>query len=355
VTLTFIDGEPLGRHTTLELGGPARHFIEARDDAAVVEALRWAAERGLPALVLGGGSNLVIADAGFDGLGLKLATRGVAFEEAGGDVRVRAAAGEPWDALVAATVERGLAGLECLSGIPGTVGATPIQNVGAYGQEVAETLVEVRVLDRRTLATEDWPAARCAFAYRDSVFKRAPDQHVVLAATFRLRRGGAPAVRYAELREALRAEPRPTLAQVREAVLGLRRRKSMVLDPADPNRRSVGSFFTNPIVSAEDAERIAAQAVRAGLVASAADVPRHPAGPGRVKLAAAWLIERAGIAKGLRRGAVGVSSRHTLALVHHGGGRTADLVALAREVRAAVQATFGVDLQAEPAFVGVRL
>jgi UDP-N-acetylmuramate dehydrogenase len=310
----------------------------------VLDALRWASTRALPVLVVGGGSNLVIGDGGFDGLVVRMATRGQAFSAPGaaGEVLATAAAGEPWDAFVAEAVARGLAGLECLSGIPGLAGATPIQNVGAYGQEVGETIRSVRAVERATGEIVELSPADCAFAYRDSAFRRAPERYVVLGVTFALRAGGAPTLRYRELADAL-AGSTPTLADARAAVLALRARKSMVIDPADPNRRSAGSFFTNPIVDAAVAGALGPQA------------PRWPAGPGRVKLSAGWLIEHAGIAKGTRRGAVGVSSRHALALVHHGGGTTAALIALAREVRAAVLARFGVTLSPEPIFVGASL
>jgi UDP-N-acetylmuramate dehydrogenase len=351
---------PLAPLTTLELGGRARYLLEAGDDAAVTEAARWAADRGLPLLVLGGGSNLVVSDAGFDGLVVRIGSRGRTFEPVDdATTLLHAQAGEPWDALVAETVERGLAGLECLSGIPGLAGATPIQNVGAYGQEVAETIRSVRALDRRTGQVSDLAPERCAFAYRDSVFKHQPDGWIVLGVTFALRRGGAPAVRYRELQEALAAAnqtaPPPTLALVRRTVLGLRRAKSMVIDAGDPNRRSVGSFFTNPIVSIDEADRLTARLVADGVAADAAAVPRFPAGPGRVKLSAGWLIERAGIAKGFRAGAVGVSSRHALALVHHGGGTTAALLALADQIRDTVARRFGITLMPEPVIVGSKI
>jgi UDP-N-acetylmuramate dehydrogenase len=329
--------------TTLELGGAARHFARVETEAQLHASLAWAAERQLPVRVLGGGSNLVVRDEGVEGLVVAMGVRGLRWHD---DGRVTAGAGEPWDAFVAAAVERGLAGLECLSGIPGQVGATPIQNVGAYGQEVAQTIDEVRVLDRRTGAVRRLGPEELAFGYRDSALKRAPERAVVLDVTFRLAPGGLPRIAYAELAAAL-GDRRPSLREVREAVLALRRKKSMVLDPADPNRRSAGSFFTNPIVDAERADEVVRRALAEGVVAEASQVPRWPEGP-RVKLAAGWLIERAGITRGLRRGAVGVSTAHALALVHHGGGRTADLLALAEEVRGAVLAHFGVSLEREP-------
>jgi UDP-N-acetylmuramate dehydrogenase len=343
------DDVPLAPLTTLELGGRARHLALAPDAAAVIEALRWARARGLPVLVLGGGSNLVVADAGFAGLVIRLTSRGCSFVPVGDEVRVTAEAGEPWDALVAETVARNLAGLECLSGIPGLTGATPIQNVGAYGQEVAETIRAVRVLERGSDAVLDLPPDACAFSYRDSLFRREPDRYVVLSVTFGLRPGGAPSLRYRELADALAGRASPTLAEVRDAVIALRRRKSMVIDAADPNRRSVGSFFTNPIVTPEVVARVG---VRAG---AGEAVPQWPAAAGLVKLSAGWLIERAGIVRGLRRGSVGVSTNHALALVHYGGGSTADLVALAREVRDAVRDRFGITLLPEPVLVGTAL
>jgi len=344
----LVDDVPLAPLTTLELGGRARHLTRAADEASLIAALRWADERRLPVLVLGGGSNVVVSDAGYDGLVVCVASRGLAFApEDGGEVRVTAQAGEPWDALVAETVQRGLGGLECLSGIPGLAGATPIQNVGAYGQEVAETIRAVRVVERGSWRVSELAPEACGFAYRDSAFKRDPGRHVVLAVTFGLRAGGPPAVRYRELALALAARAEPTLADARVAVLALRRSKSMVIDPADPNRRSVGSFFTNPIVGAAEAARVA--------VLAGGEMPRWPAGDGLVKLSAGWLIERAGFAKGLRRGPVGISSRHALALVHHGGGTSAALVELAREIRDGVRARFGVTLTAEPVLVGTSI
>jgi UDP-N-acetylmuramate dehydrogenase len=284
-----------------------------------------------------------------------VAPRGLTFSAAGDVVLLEAAAGEPWDDVVAQAVDRGLGGLECLSGIPGLAGATPIQNVGAYGQEVAETVSAVRVLDRTSGAVSTLPATACAFSYRDSAFKRTPDRYVVLGVTFALQPAGPPSLKYAELRRALASVSRPSLAEVRAAVLALRRGKSMVLDPADPNCRSVGSFFTNPIVAPSQAARLIERALAGGVVATAEEVPRWPAPGGAVKLAAGWLIERAGLARGLRRGPVGLSSRHALALVHHGGGTTADLLALAREIQDTVEGRFGVRLAPEPTLLGVTL
>jgi UDP-N-acetylmuramate dehydrogenase len=330
------------------VGGPARYFVEARDEDTVLDALEWAERHALPLRVLGGGSNLVVADEGVDGLVLKAALRRVATREGPGAVEVVAAAGEPWDPLVGSTVERGWAGLECLSGIPGLVGATPIQNVGAYGQEVSDTVIAVRAVERRTGRVVTLAPEECGFAYRDSVFKRSPDRFIVLEVRYRLVPGGPPALGHAELARYLEARgaATPALGDVRSAVLAIRRSKSMVLDPDDPNRRSCGSFFLNPVLVPEEVARLEARAGRDP------SMPRWPTPDGRVKLSAAWLIERAGFARGLRAGAVGLSSRHTLAIVCHDGASARDVVALARRLRAGVEARFGIRLVPEPVFWG---
>jgi UDP-N-acetylenolpyruvoylglucosamine reductase len=370
---------PLARYTTLGLGGPARRFAEAVTEADLVAQVRSADERGEPLLVLGGGSNLVIADDGFPGTVVHVATRGVRREpEDGNAVRLTVAAGEDWDTVVTGAVAGGLAGLECLSGIPGLAGSTPIQNVGAYGQEVSQTLVAVRAYDRARRTVTDLSHADCGFGYRTSAFKRSAQagpvparppstqpgsvtgRFVVLGVTFRLERSPLSApVRYAELARSLGVGEgeRAPLADVRAAVLELRRGKGMVLDPADPDTRSAGSFFTNPVLDLAqlaDLERAVA-----GLCGPGVAVPRYPAGPGQVKVPAAWLIERAGFGKGHSSGpAAGgarISAKHTLALVNPGGATTASLLALAREVAGGVRKTFGVDLAAEPVLVGVEL
>jgi UDP-N-acetylmuramate dehydrogenase len=336
---------PLAPLTTFGLGGPARHFLAAGDAATLAAGLAWAGERGLPVFVLGGGSNLLVADAGFPGVVVRIDTRGVDVRVEGDAAIVEAGAGEDWDALVARCVAAGHAGVECLSGIPGRVGAAPIQNIGAYGQEVGEVLEAVRAWDAEAGAVVELDRAACAFGYRTSLFKTT-DRYVVLGVRLRLRAGGAPAIRYAELERAL-AGRAPALAEVREAVRALRRGKGMVLDadtPADdPDRRSAGSFFLNPVVPAALAADVAARAP--------GPVPSWPAGEGRVKLSAAWLIERAGLRKGERRGGVGLSTRHALALVNR-GGTAAELVAFAAEIRRRVAAETGVTLHPEPVFVG---
>lgn len=327
--------------------------MHARSEAELVEALQWARDEDIPAVVLGAGSNVVIADEGFHGLVVCLANGGVEVARQGDEVLLTAGAGEPWDALVARCVKDDLAGLECLSGIPGLTGATPIQNVGAYGQEVSEVIDAVRVLDRVFLKPKWLTGMACDFSYRDSYFKRHPDRYVVLAVRFRLVPGGRPAVRYPELQTTLALRETPaSLQHVRDAVLSLRRAKSMVIAREDPNRRSVGSFFTNPVVTLGKAREVIERALRDGLIQDANDLPQFPAGNDRVKLAAGWLIEKVGISKGLTRGHVGVSSNHSLALVHHGGGTTAELIELGREIRDRVEDRFGVRLVPEPVFLG---
>jgi UDP-N-acetylmuramate dehydrogenase len=340
---------PLAPLTTLGVGGAARWFVEAADETTVMAAHAWAHERGVPLRILGGGSNLLVADAGVDALVVRVALRGVTTRQSNGAIEIIAAAGEPWDNVVRTTVEHGWAGLECLSGIPGLVGATPIQNVGAYGQEVSDTVSAVRALDTHTGTIATLPAAECGFAYRDSVFKSGqPGRWIVLAVTYGLRPGGAPMLGYADVGRQLAQQglTAPTLRDVRETVLGIRRGKSMVLDDAsDPNRRSCGSFFLNPILDAAVATAAAAQG-------GDATMPRWPQPDGRVKLSAAWLIEHAGLARGDREGPVGLSSRHSLAIVAHDGARTRDVLAFARKVQAAVEARFGVRLTREPVFWG---
>ena len=330
---------------TLGVGGSARWFLRADGGPAARAALAWCADRGVEALILGGGSNLVIADAGWPGLVLQLAPRGLRFEAAGSAMRMTAAAGEPWDAVVEAAVARGLGGLECLSGIPGCVGGTPIQNVGAYGQEVAEVIEQVTVLDRRDLTTRCIAAADCGFGYRQSRFKREDaGRFVVLEVAFLLAPGAAPKLAYPDLVAELQDTAQPTLAAARAAVLAVRRRKGMVLDAEDPDTRSAGSFFMNPVVSA---------AAHAGLRDErGAAAPAFAAGPGQVKVPAAWLIERAGFAKGHARGAVGLSTKHPLAIVNRGGATAREVISFARAIQRAVADRFGIALRAEPEFVG---
>jgi UDP-N-acetylmuramate dehydrogenase len=347
----IVENVPLAEHVTLGVGGAAAFFCEAATVDEARGAMGWARDRGLEVLVLGGGSNLVVSDRGFGGLVLRL-TMKQRFHE--GD-RLRVEAGHEWDALVAHAVRENLAGLECLSGIPGSVGATPIQNVGAYGQEVAETITEVLVLDRTTGLVRAMSKDECAFGYRDSAFKRGlRGRLVVLEVTFELESGGKPAVRYPELERHLATAGlrEPTLADVRASIVRLRKAKSMVLDPDDENRRSAGSFFMNPVVPEEVAAEALRRATLRGALAGGERMPAFAAGGGRTKLSAAWLIERAGFARGTTDGRVGISTRHSLALVNKGGATAAELLAFARRVREGVFAAFGVRLVPEPELVG---
>jgi len=350
MSLTPRDRVPLAPLTTLGVGGDARYLVDGTDDATIVAALGWARQRGVPCRILGGGSNVIVPDEGFDGLVLCMRARGATWTQEGSHVILEARAGEPWDDLVAESVRRNCQGLECLSGIPGLVGATPIQNVGAYGQEVAETIRSVRVLDRSSLDVSSLHPERLGFAYRDSVFKSSePERYVVLGVTFCLSLGAPPAVRYPELERRL-AERIPatkghSLAEVRKTVLELRAKKSMVLDPGDENGRSCGSFFVNPVVSTEQAKALEQRLAAPGM-------PRYPQPDGRVKLAAGWLIEQAGFTKGTRRGPVGLSTKHALAIVCHEGATATLVAAFAAEIRATVQARFGIQLTPEPVSFG---
>lgn len=343
-------GVPLAPRTTLELGGAAELFLEARDEATLVQALAWARAEGVPVTILGGGSNVIVPDEGVAGLVIVPAMRGIMRDDDGERVRVSVRAGEPWDELVASLVRDGISGVEALSGIPGSTGATPIQNVGAYGVEVGDVLESVRVVDRRDGGVRAFSRADCELAYRDSRLKREADRFVVVEVVFALLRGAPAKARYAELERALPTAP--TLDVVRETVLRLRRAKSMVVDANDPNRRSAGSFFTNPIVPRAIAEAVVRTALERGIVQDPAAVPRWDAGGDRVKLAAGWLIERSGVAKGEAHGHVGVSSAHALALVHHGGGSARELLALAEDVTSRVRSVFGVELEREPVILG---
>ncbi len=356
--------ELLADHTTLRVGGPARRWVEATSTDALVAAIAEADAAGEPVLVLSGGSNVVVADEGFDGVVVHVATKGVTddggsyceidadaaggIEDAAscGGMLIEVQAGENWDDFVAWTVARGYIGVEALSGIPGTVGSTPIQNVGAYGQEVAQTIWSVRTWDRRARQYKTFANADCAFAYRQSRFKAEPGRYVVVSVTFQFLQGslGAP-IRYAELARRLGVEQgeRALLVDVRETVLALRRGKGMVLDALDHDTWSAGSFFTNPVLPAVDADRLPA------------DAPRYPAGEGLVKSSAAWLIEHAGFHKGHGTPPATLSTKHTLALTNRGGATASDILALAREVRDGVRDRFGVSLVPEPVFVGVTL
>lgn len=361
-SVRVVENVPLATMTTLRLGGPARRVIAPDREAELVEAVREIDARREKLLVVGGGSNLVVGDDGFDGTVLRMTTRGIDVTNGGGSVAgggepvlVTAAAGEPWDDFVTRCVDDGLSGVECLGGIPGLVGAVPMQNVGAYGQDVSETIARVRTWDRATRTVVDFDREACGFAYRSSVF-RGRDGHVILSVTFALAKSAAGApIRYAELARALGVKEgeRAPLARVRETVVALRRGKGMVLDEGDHDTWSAGSFFTNPIL---DAGELARLRERVTLLLGAGQVmPVFPEPDGRTKVSAAWLIERAGFTKGHAMGPAAISSKHALALTNRGQATTRDLLALARAIRAGVREKLGVVLENEPVLVGVTL
>lgn len=348
MSLRFEHDVVLAGRTTLGVGGGARHWLDAPDERTLVEALGWANEHGRGVVVLGGGSNVLVADRGLDALVVRPTMRQLEASTDGQHVVVDVGAGVVWDELVAWAVAHDLAGLECLSGIPGDSGAAPIQNIGAYGQELAGVVDRVRVVDRATGRSEELSGSACGFGYRDSVFKHAlRDRCVVVGLRLRFARGAPPTLAYAELQRAFDGEGgEPTLASVRQMVLALRGKKSMLLDPQDENRRSAGSFFVNPTLTAAELNALHA------LVDEPDVLPTFPAGGGRTKVPAAWLIEHAGLTKGSGDGPVGISTRHTLAIVNRGGATAADVVRFASAVRRRVLERFGVRLTPEPRLLG---
>jgi len=346
----MLENISLAPYTTFGIGGPARWFAEAASEGEVVEASEWARERGVPLFVLGGGSNVLIADAGFAGLVLRVAVKGV--ERDGG--RFRVGAGEDWDGFVERAVTSDCAGIECLAGIPGTVGGTPVQNVGAYGQEVASIIERVRAFDLNARSFVESSKEECGFGYRCSRFNSIDrGRYIVTRVDYRLEPGGAPTVRYAELQQALlrngKTQGGPSLTEVSRIVRQIRRGKGMLLVEGDPDCRSAGSFFKNPVIGKETFKEIAE---RIG-----STPPSFPAGPGpenedSVKLPAAWLIEQAGFAKGYELGAAGISTKHTLAIVNRGGATAKGILALADKIASAVESRFGIRLEMEPEMVG---
>lgn len=344
--LEIEENVPLAPLTTIGIGGPARFFARATSVEEIREALDRVKADPQPLFILGGGSNLLISDDGFKGLVLQIDLRGVVVEREDEYATVRVAAAEPWDELVKRAVDCGWAGIECLSGIPGSTGATPIQNVGAYGQDVSETIVAVEVFDRTTGLVSTLTNRECRFGYRSSLFKNYErERYVVLNVTFRLKVGGAASVRYPELRRYLeeRGQSVDDLRTVRDAVIAIRKRKGMVLDPADADTRSDGSFFMNPVLSAADF---------AAFQGKAGEAPNFPANDGTVKLSAAWLIEQAGFTKGFVHGNVGLSSKHTLAVINRGGGTAREVRELVRMVQDRVREKFGIEIHPEPNFIG---
>ena len=339
---------PLAPFTTLGVGGLARFFLHAGDVGQVQAAVHFARQRDLPLFVLGGGSNLVVADEGWPGLVLRVALTGL--ETAGGNGKTifTAGAGEDWDQFVARTVASGCAGLECLSGIPGTVGGTPVQNVGAYGQEVAQTIESVEVLDLLHGEVRELCNQACGFSYRTSAFNSSErERYIILRVSYGLEPGGEPSLRYTDLQKFFAGRGRPTLAETREAVRQIRAGKGMLIVPGDPESRSAGSFFKNPVLTAAEYERLRERAGALGL-----EVPSYPALEAQHKVSAAWLVEHSGFRKGYARGPVGISSKHALALVNRGGARARDVLALQCEIQDKVEAAFGIRLRTEPVYVG---
>lgn len=345
--MTLAENEPLAPRTTLGVGGAARWLASITNETQIPEAVAWARSRELPWIVLGSGSNLLIADRGFPGLVLAMELRGIHEMATAGAVEVEAAAGEDWDSFVSLCIANQWSGVECLSGIPGTVGATPVQNVGAYGQEVAESIAAVRAWDAQQEAWVELKGGACGFGYRSSRFNGADaGRFVITAVRFRLVPGGAPAIRYPELQRRLAQDPTPRLADVREAVRALRHGKGMLLNPMDPEGRTAGSFFKNPVLPLAALPELAR---RAG-----AEPPQFPAGDGLVKVPAAWLLERAGFTRGFRPpgSRAGISSRHVLALINIDGTCASDLVSLARHLRSEVARRFSIELEIEPVPLG---
>jgi len=338
----------LAPYTTLQVGGPARFFIQAQTEDEIRDALLFARERSLQVFVLGGGSNLVVADGGWPGVVLRIAVEGTATRSIDSQKIFTAGAGEDWDRFIAFSVEQNCAGIECMSGIPGTVGGTPVQNVGAYGQEVKDTITTVRVLDTITLELRDMAAADCGFAYRTSIFNSSEKgRYIVTQVSFALKPGGSPRIEYADLKRYFGERSAPTMKEVRDAVRSIRSRKGMLISVDDPDSRSAGSFFKNPIVPPAEYERIAALPI-----SKDQEPPSFPAPAGTIKMSAAWLVERSGFQKGFTDGRVGISRKHSLAIVNRGDATASDVLRLKNKVQEGVFQTFGVRLQPEPVFVG---
>jgi UDP-N-acetylmuramate dehydrogenase len=356
--MTIQENIPLAPLTTLQVGGAARYFAEARRDDDVREAADFAKTRGLPLFVLGGGSNLAISDAGWPGLVLKIAIGGTTSPRlqnvTSNAVLFTVGAGVNWDDFVAFAVSQNCAGIECLSGIPGSVGGTPVQNVGAYGQEVAETIESVRVLDIKEDRIVTLPKPACGFRYRSSIFNRAAGgggergRYIILQVNYRLKRGGAPSVKYADLQKHFaEARTAPSLVGVRDAVRQIRRSKGMLIVPGDEDARSAGSFFKNPVLSEEQFRVLAARAESKQL-----EIPHYPSLDAQHKVSAAWLVEHSGFAKGFRLGRAGISSKHALALINPGDANASDIVELKDAIQQGVEGAWGIWLEPEPVLVG---
>jgi UDP-N-acetylmuramate dehydrogenase len=335
--------------TTMGVGGPARFFVEGTSKVEIREAVEYAKTRNLPLFVLGGGSNLIVSDAGWPGLVLKVAIQGINHRHGHGTAYFDAGAGEDWDQFVGMTVQHNCAGVECLSGIPGSVGGTPVQNVGAYGQEVAETIDSVVALDLRSGEEQEFERADCGFAYRTSIFNTTErGRYVILRVTYALVHDGEPRVAYGDLQRHFAGRSRkPTLAEVREAVRQIRASKAMLITLGDEDSRSAGSFFKNPVLSAEEFDALKQRAA-----ARTVEVPSYPALEAQRKVSAAWLVEQSGFPKGYGNGRVGLSRKHALAIVNRGGATAAEIVTFKDEIQRKVEEQWGIRLEPEPVFVG---
>jgi len=352
--------------TTLKIGGAARFFVRVGSEKEIVAALEFASGKNLPVFIFGGGSNVLISDSGFDGIVIQIAIRGIKrtpvslpsltakSDDGSEEILITAQAGEIWDDFVKFCVGENLAGLECLSGIPGFVGATPIQNVGAYGQEVSETITSVRCFDRTERKIVELSNAECGFAYRTSIFNTTHrERYIVLSVTFALTRNGAPKIAYKDLKEYFANKTTaPTLAETREAVLEIRRAKSMVIDERDENSRSCGSFFKNPIVTNEKYNDVVSRARKQKIIGDHETIPKFVTAAARVKIPAAWLIERSGFQKGYKTGNVGISTKHSLAIINLGGATATEILQFKRKIQEAVKRIFDLELKPEPIFIG---
>ncbi len=335
--------------TTLQVGGAARYFVDAKSEAEVREAVSWARSRELPLFVLGGGSNLVVSDEGWPGLVLKIGIRSIEEHEKPNRVRFVVGAGEEWDRFVSHAVGKNCGGIECMSGIPGSVGGTPVQNVGAYGQEAAETICSVLALDLEDMQTREIAAADCGFSYRRSIFNSTQrGRYILLRVTYELIPGGTPSIRYADLQKHFAGwKSQPTLAQTRDAVRTIRATKAMLITPGDADCRSAGSFFKNPVLSEAQYQELAERAAERTL-----QVPSYPMSSSERKVSAAWLVEHSGFVKGFGFGPVGISRKHALAIVNRGGATAAEIFELKYMIEQRVREQWGVQLIPEPVFVG---
>ncbi|MBN2243837.1 MAG: UDP-N-acetylmuramate dehydrogenase [Acidobacteria bacterium] len=352
--LSIRENVPLAPYTTLGVGGAARFLASIRHEDQIPEALEFARARACPVFVFGGGSNILVSDAGYPGMVFRMEIRGIwPLDEENGEF-ISVAAGEMWDGFVQRCVDQNLAGVECLSGIPGTVGAAPVQNIGAYGQEISDVIVSIRVLDRETCAIQELSGRECGFNYRESIFNSTGrDRYIILKVAFSLRPFGRPRIRYTDLEEYFRGRSKaPNIGEVRRAVVKIRESKGMVLNGTEGDIKSAGSFFKNPILEPGEAGKIENSARDRGHLASTENLPRLAAPGDRVKLPAAWFVERAGFQKGYTLGNVGVSSRHPLALVNNGGAQAREFIDLMHRIREKVQSEFGLALVPEPTLLG---